>query len=154
MSNSRTGGWGNGDRVRLPWRVLLAEDDEDLRALIKAALATDGYEVTDVADGAEVLDRLQDSISCPLTLPDVIVMDVIMPGYSGLGVLTALRRANWTTPVIMMSAMEEPSISDKARALGATAFFKKPFDMSALRTAVVNASISGRGSRPVEDTGR
>ena len=132
---------------RLPWRVLLAEDDPDLRALIRSALARDGYEVVAVEDGAEVLDSLQQAISCPLTLPDVIVMDVIMPGYSGLGVLAALRRANWTTPVIMMSAMSEPSISDKARALGAIAFFKKPFNIDDLRTAVVNASICGAAAR-------
>ncbi len=150
MSNSGTGGaWGKNQHVRLPWHVLVAEDDPDLRALITSALSSDGYEVVDVADGSEALDRLQEAISCPLMLPDVIIMDVIMPGYSGLGVLTALRRASWTTPIIMMSAMDEPSISEKARALGASAFFKKPFNMDDLRTAVVNASICGRGSPPI-----
>lgn len=155
MSGGTGDGFGRGpisERPRLPWRVLLAEDDPDLRALIRAALSHDGYEVVDVADGAEVLDRLQNAIDCPLTLPDVIVMDVIMPGYSGLGVLTALRRASWTTPVIMMSAIDEPSIAEKARVLGATAFFKKPFKIDDLRTAVVNASISGRGAWPVGET--
>lgn len=151
-------GWGNepGERdgIKLPWRVLLAEDDPDMRELIKAALTQDGYEVMDVNDGSAVLDCLQEAVSCPMNMPDVIVMDVIMPGYSGLGVLTALRRASWDTPVIMMSAIEEPSISDRARVLGASAFFKKPFAMDDLRMAVVNASISARGSRAAHRVGR
>lgn len=147
MSNFKTA--GDNNHVRVPWRVLVAEDDPDLRDFIASALSNDGYEVVDVADGAEALDRLQEAISCPLMLPDVIVMDVLMPGYSGLGVLTALRRASWTTPVILMSAMNERTISEKARALGATAFLKKPFNMDDLRTAVVNAFI-GRASPRVE----
>ncbi len=142
MTTSRTG--GSDGRVRLPWRVLLAEDDCDLRALIRDTLSGDGYEVIDVADGAEVLGRLKDAISCPLKMPDVIVMDITMPGYSGLGVLTALRRARWNTPVIMMTALDHPAIPEKARILGATAFFKKPFRMSDLRHAIVSAAIAAK----------
>jgi len=52
----------------------------------------------------------------------------------------------------MMSAIEEPGISDKARTLGATAFFKKPFDLNDLRMAVVNASISRRGGKNAHGT--
>jgi CheY-like chemotaxis protein len=147
------GGDGERSRMRAPSRVLLAEDDPDMRLLIRNALSKDGYEVVEAADGMELLDKLQEALSFPLTMPDVIVMDVIMPRYSGLGVLTALRRANWFTPVIIMSAIGEDSILQKAKDLGAVAFFKKPFDINDLRTAVINASINNIRAKSIESTG-
>lgn len=134
-----------------PIRIFVAEDDSDLRALMARALRRDGYEVIESADGLELLDCLQDALAMPLSMPDVIITDVMMPRYSGLGVLRALRRANWFTPVIVVSALGEKHL-EQARELGATAFLKKPFDLDALRTAVVNASLAGLRARNVPDT--
>jgi DNA-binding response OmpR family regulator len=128
--------------ARAPTRVFVAEDDPDMRSLIKQALIKDGYEVGEAVDGVDLLDMLQKALALPLMRPDVIVMDVIMPRHSGFGVLAALRRANWKTPVIMMSAIGEESICRKAKELGAAAFLKKPFDMDDLRTAVLSASMT------------
>ena len=125
-----------------PARVLLAEDDPDMNALVSAVLENDGYEVIGTSDGLQMLERLQEAVDYPLTMPDIIVMDVIMPRYSGLGVLSALRRANLLTPVILMSAVADESIRQKARSLGASAFLQKPFDLNDLRNAVVNAALA------------
>jgi two-component system, response regulator, stage 0 sporulation protein F len=137
-------------RARAPSRVLLADDDPDLRMLLSAALTKDGYQVIEALDGVDLLDKLQDALSIPISMPDVIVMDVIMPGYSGLGVLTALRRANWFTPVIVISAINDASIRQRAKDLGATAFFKKPFDVDDLRTAVINASLTSQRAKAID----
>ena len=127
-------------------RVFVAEDDADLRLLIGMALRRDGYEVIEAADGLELLDCLQDALTFPLNMPDVIITDVMMPRYSGLGVLRALRRAKWFTPVIVVSATGQKNL-EQARELGATAFLKKPFNIDDLRTAVVNASLAGIRAR-------
>jgi DNA-binding response OmpR family regulator len=136
--------------ARAPSRVLLAEDDADLRDILAEALVKDGYEVMCACDGLEMLERLQDALELPLTMPDIIVMDFVMPRYSGLGVLSALRRANWFTPVIMMSGAADESVREKARVLGAAAFLRKPFDIDDLRTAVVNAALLSARAKAVD----
>jgi len=148
--------WTSGDptedaaphsrRDTRPTRIFVAEDDADLRALIAQSLRRDGYEVVEAADGLELLDCLQDALSFPLDMPDVIITDVMMPRYSGLGVLRALRRAKWFTPVIVVSATAEKSL-EQARELGATAFLKKPFAIDALRVAVANATLASIRAR-------
>ena len=112
-----------------------------MRDLVRCALVKDGYDVVCAGDGLEMLERLEEVLELPEAMPDVIVMDLRMPRYSGLGVLSALRRANLHMPVIMMSAAADDAVCQKARALGAAAFLHKPFDMDDLRTAVVNAGV-------------
>ncbi len=156
MSELKWYDWSLGERVGRSepmlrkvrkTRVFLADDDEDLRLLIGRSLRSDGYEVIEASNGLELLDRLQDALSeIPLSMPEVIITDVLMPQYTGLGVLKALRRANWFTPVIVVSAHDEPHAT-QAKELGAVAFLKKPFDLDDLRTAVVNASLASLRAR-------
>ena len=146
--NAAEGDGAPSSKSARPARIFVAEDDPDLRALMSRALRRDGYEVIEASDGLELLDCLQDALALPLSMPDVIITDVMMPRYTGLGVLRALRRANWFTPVIVVSALGEKHL-EQARELGATAFLKKPFDLDDLRTAVVNASLAGIRARNV-----
>jgi DNA-binding response OmpR family regulator len=125
---------------RRPLRVFVAEDDEDMRALIAQTLQHDGYEVISSRDGQQLLERLQDAMAAPLSMPDVVITDILMPRYSGLGILSAMRQAGWETPVIILSALKEEDVGARARALGATAFFRKPFDMNDLRTAILSVA--------------
>ena len=124
------------DRRRL---VLVADDDDDLRALIAATLRRDDYEVIEASNGAELLERLNTAIESPNKRPEMIISDVRMPILSGLGVLSALRRAHVSMPVILITVFADTSIRTVAERLGATGVLKKPFDMDDLRTAVVNA---------------
>ena len=71
-----------------------------------------------------------------LEMPDLIVMDVLMPHLSGLGVLTALQGAGLETPVIMMTGFAHSSVVERAKRLGATTVLQKPFDVDDLRSAV------------------
>src|SRR5688500_5273876 len=91
-------------------RVFIAEDDPDQRALIEHALAKDGYEVIEANDGLELLDRLQDALETPIDMPDLIITDIVMPMFSGMAILEALRHSNWVTPVIIVSARHDEEL--------------------------------------------
>ncbi len=129
--------WRRLDPEQAP-RILLAEDDDEMRRLLEVELRADGHVVFSVRDGTEMLEVLSDASRLPFTAPDVIVMDVRMPGYSGLHVLAALRAAEWTTPVILITAFGEPRLHEQAAKLGASVVFNKPFDVDDLRTALLH----------------
>jgi CheY-like chemotaxis protein len=127
---------------RRPLRVILAEDDTEVRLLLAHALRKDGHVVLEVASGGELIDLL-----CVLALdpaeggmPDVVVSDIRMPGKSGLDVLDALRGVWRHTPFVLTTGFGDPATHTRARAMGAFAVFDKPFDIDDLRTVVLNAS--------------
>jgi DNA-binding response OmpR family regulator len=121
-------------------RVLLAEDDDELRELLASTLTKDGYEVIQVADGTGLFDYLsavhiREGHAEPI---DLIVTDIQMPGWTGLQVLQSIRERDWATPVILITGFGNREVHKEASRLGATAFFDKPFDVDDLRTAVLN----------------
>jgi DNA-binding response OmpR family regulator len=83
--------------ARASGRVLIGEDDLPLLELLNDFLTGQGYEVIAVATGPQVLAAVS------TFQPDVIVVDMVMPGLSGIDVLAALRRAGVTVPVILIS---------------------------------------------------
>lgn len=120
-------------------RVFLAEDDEDLRALIALALETDGYEVVQASDGVQlqrlVREQLLEGGRRP---PAIIISDILMPGESGLDVLASIREAHKALPVVIITALTDKDEHQRAVDLGASAVFKKPFEVHDLRMAVLN----------------
>lgn len=122
--------------------VLVADDDDDLRALVASTLRADGYDVVEASDGADLLDRLEDALQDPRSRPDVVVTDIMMPRLSGLGVLDALRRAQLHFPVILMTVLADESIHIVAKRLGAIGVLRKPFDVNDLKTAIMNACVA------------
>jgi len=117
--------------------IFVADDDADMRAFLAEQLRADGHEVSELRNGFELLQRLREVCSSPLRWPDAIVSDVRMPGHSGLEVLAALRRAGWTTPVILITAFGDRRLHDRAREFGAAALLDKPFDIDELRTVLL-----------------
>jgi CheY-like chemotaxis protein len=141
------GGTMSGPSERPQLTVLVADDDEDLRSLVVEALRADGYRVIEAHDGAELLDHLRAGLTDSAPHPDVVVTDVLMPKLSGLGVLDALRRAQWNVPVILMTVMGDGSVHTLARRLGAVRVLRKPLDIDDLRTAVLDAGVAFAGQR-------
>ncbi len=123
-------------------RVLVADDDDDLRAFVFHALQSDAYEVDQARDGAELLVRLEQALDDPQKRPDVVLTDVMMPGLSGLGVLEALKRARLRFPVVLMTVLKDDSVHVVAKRLGAVGVLKKPIDLDNLRTALMNARVA------------
>jgi|HubBroStandDraft_1064217.scaffolds.fasta_scaffold92994_2 CheY-like chemotaxis protein len=127
-------------RPPTPLRVLVADDDEDMRALVTATLQADGCSTVEARDGQELLDLLSNALARKDLRPDVVVADVKMPGLSGLGVLAALRGTKSELPVILMTVLTDESIETVAKRLGAVGILRKPFDPDDLVTAVRNAT--------------
>jgi two-component system response regulator (stage 0 sporulation protein F) len=118
-------------------RVLLAEDHPLMRHMLCATLLREGYEVIEVEDGpalirALILGLLADRARAP----DLIISDVRMPGLTGLEVLARLRREDWKTPVILMTAFGDQELHAQAARLGAARVLDKPFELEELRAAV------------------
>jgi DNA-binding response OmpR family regulator len=120
-----------------PPRILVAEDDSDMRRLVVEALRRDGYDVISVKDGGRLLVTLAHEFvdESGTGLADLLVSDVRMPVCSGLQILEQLRAARWRTPVILMTAFGDSFMREHALELGAV-LFDKPFDLDDLRTAV------------------
>lgn len=122
-------------------RVLVAEDDPTLRGMIAVALRRAGCEVVEVTDGAALLATLEARArgGDPEGF-QVIVSDVRMPHCSGIEVLSALRRAERTTPVILITGYDTEALYAEACELGAVAVLDKPIDLDQLRAAVLRAA--------------
>lgn len=118
-------------------RVLLAEDDEEMRSLLAACLEQDGHAVDQVADGTALLDTFEALRTGTATAaPDLVVTDIQMPGCNGLGAVAQLRQWNRTLPVIIITAFGDARIHQRAGELGVARVLDKPFDLADLLTAV------------------
>jgi two-component system response regulator MprA len=102
-------------------RVLVVDDDPPLQRMLARTLSAEGFSVAVAADGGAALAAVERS------LPDVIVLDVAMPGMDGLAVCRRLRAKGMTTPVLMLTARD--AVPDRVRGLqaGADDYLVKPF---------------------------
>ena len=127
-----------------PARVLLIDDCSDNRFIVEAYLE-DLSIVLHYAETAAI--GIEDFEASPF---DLVLMDVLMPHYSGLRILYELRQAQWNTPVIMMTGLPHEAVLERAMELGAIAVLTKPFRVDDLRTAVLKASRSVGHTRSTE----
>lgn len=106
--------------------VLLAEDDRGVRESLARALQFEGYDVVMAPDGLEAVDRAKSDV------PDIIILDVMMPYLDGLGVARSLRTEGNPTPILMLTARTE--IGDRVAGLdaGADDYLVKPFALDEL----------------------
>lgn len=135
-------------------RVLVAEDDAELRQLLTTTLRKGGFDVLEAADGTALLDRVGDVLmhDHDLSRIDVIVSDIRMPGWSGLDVLAGLVHANCRVPVVLITGYADSGTRETAAKLGAKAFLQKPVDMDDLCTVVVEV-LMGDWAEPVQRAG-
>ena len=105
-------------------RVLVIDDEPDVRWLIRMSLERAGHEVLDAEDG------LRGIALAMKQRPEVIVLDLMMPVMDGYGVLAELAKHGRTAsvPVVVLSAKAIPDEADRATAAGARRFLEKPFD--------------------------
>jgi DNA-binding response OmpR family regulator len=124
VTRARAGGPGRrrGDTLGcVPARVLLVEDDATVRDVVTRYLGEAGYEVTQAADGRAGLQSAQDRV------PDVVVLDLMLPGMHGLDVCRALRAAHGRLPILMLTALGEERDRVRGLELGADDYLTKPF---------------------------
>jgi DNA-binding NtrC family response regulator len=111
--------------------ILIIDDEEIIRALLRSALEAAGYEVTEAANGREGLELFRHR---PM---DLVITDIVMPELNGLDMLLELTREFLEAKVIAISgAGGEKNVLDVARLLGARQTFEKPFSLPHLLGAV------------------
>src|SRR5215218_4082213 len=114
--------------------VLIVDDEPNIRRMVGALLAAEGYEVRDAADGASGLARAIEAE------PDVLLLDLMMPGeLDGLATLARVREATPDVPVVMMSGRAGLSDAVKATKLGAFNFLEKPLSPEGVLLALSSA---------------
>ena len=112
--------------------VLLIEDEPNIIVAISFILQRAGWRVKTHSDGSTAFDAVKRES------PDVIVLDVMLPGRSGFDILTDVRadEAQGATPVLMLTAKGQTKDRERAKALGATQFMTKPFANQEVLAAV------------------
>jgi two-component system phosphate regulon response regulator PhoB len=113
-------------------RVLIVDDDPELRLLARRALDKDGHSIREATDGAQGLERIAD------WRPDLVVLDLVMPEMDGLEVLRRLRSepATKRLPVLVLTAHGDETSTRAGFDLGATDYLTKPFSMPQLAARV------------------
>ncbi|HZN40041.1 MAG TPA: response regulator transcription factor [Planctomycetota bacterium] len=114
----------------MTFQILLVEDDRAIRTVLRDALQNDGHDVTTAADGDEALAVLRARTF------DLLVLDVLLPGPSGLEILQVVRKKDQRTPVLLLTARSSEGDKVLGLELGADDYVTKPFSLRELRTRV------------------
>lgn len=124
-------------------RLLIVEDDRNLRGFLRKAFREEGYSVDEAASGDEGLEA---AFRAPY---DCVVLDVMLPGRSGLDVLDELRGRGVATPILLLTARNEPPHRVRGLERGADDYLGKPFDLAELMARV--QALVRRSRMRVED---
>ncbi len=127
-------------------RVLIVEDEKQIVDILRFNLAREGYEIITAADGPEGLKK---ALSAS---PDLVLLDIMLPGMDGFEVCRALRETDRLTPVIMLTAREEESDKVLGLEIGADDYITKPFSIKEL-LARVKANIRRTSREAPRDNG-
>jgi DNA-binding response OmpR family regulator len=130
-------------------RILLVEDEANILEAIGFILSRDGWDVRGHGKGETALDEIA------RVNPDVLVLDVMLPGRSGLEILRELRAGPGTRdlPVLLLTAKGQARDREQAMALGANAYLTKPFSNDEL-VATVRGLVNGHAAEPVPGRAR
>jgi two-component system response regulator AtoC len=119
------------DDAASPPRVLVVDDAEGIRAFLANLLELEGYEVDTAEDGRSALALLEGGAA-----PDVILLDVMLPGIDGIETLRRIRAFDASMPVVMLSVIGKASTIVEAMQLGAADYLNKPFEEAILRATL------------------
>jgi len=115
-------------------KVLVIDDQVGIRALLTEVFTVLGYEVIEAGNGSEGLEVMDKR------KPDIILLDMKMPGLSGIETLRLIRARNHHVPIILVTAYQENDMMAEAEKLGVTARLVKPFDIEELQRIVRRVS--------------
>lgn len=111
-------------------RILLADDEEALRELLREQLSAQGYAIDEAQDGVEAVEKLQQNSY------HLAILDINMPRKNGLDVLRHIREQNLPVRVIMLTGRLGFSVGSESMLLGADEYITKPFDLDYLEMAI------------------
>ena len=122
-------------------RILVVDDDDSVISVMQQFFATAGYRVEFAQHGGDALTLVQHDP------PDLVLLDLMMPGMNGVEVLQRILALRATLPVIIVTARADATLAEQTRALGAFAYVTKPFEFAYLARIVHLAlTRSGEGA--------
>lgn len=124
-----------------PLRVLVLDDDAELRELIADRLREDGAEVVQAADAIEAFEAIGNGLmEQPMRYFDLVIVDVTKPSGGGLELVWTLRQTDYPVPVVLTSGYVDEATRARARTLEAAVLLDKPFDLERLHAIVQNVT--------------
>lgn len=133
-----------------PLRILVVDDEPAIRRYLKTSLTAQGYAVRDAEDGPAALAALKQEV------PDVMVLDLGMPGMDGFEVIESVRDAGTTLPIIVLSVRDDEAGKVRALDLGADDYVTKPFGIEELLArirAALRHRLQREGEKPLFKSG-
>jgi DNA-binding response OmpR family regulator len=126
-------------------KILVVDDEREILDLLTDHLEDEGYAVSQAVDGEQALEGARREP------PDLVLLDITIPGVNGLEVLRRLRRDHPRIPVIMITGIEDEALARSTLKMGAFDYVQKPFDpyrLSALVLAAIGAAFDSRREDP------
>jgi len=111
-------------------KILIAEDDSLILKTMELCLKRVGYEIISCADGLDAMEKIQSM------KPDLIIVDIMLPYFSGLEIVGKVKQDENAVPVIVISAMGQQAVVDEALKLGADEYISKPFNLKLLESHI------------------
>ena len=113
-------------------KILLADDEEDIKVIVQLYLENNGYEVITAFDGLDAVEKTKEM------KPDLILMDIMMPIIDGVEVTRQLKSLEETKdiPVVMLTAAAQSAMVERAIKAGAADYISKPFDPEHLKSVI------------------
>jgi FixJ family two-component response regulator len=121
--------------------IAVVDDEEPVRKALRRLIVAAGNDCETFASGADFLASLEDHE------PDCLLLDLHMPGLTGLDVQACLARVEPRIPIVIITGQDQPEMRRRALAAGAAAYLLKPVDEETLFAAIVSALSSTPGSR-------
>jgi len=122
-------------------KVLIVDDEETIRALLRKSLQKAGYSIAEAADAVEALEKLK------TFNPHVVLLDIVMPGIAGNDLLETIKELKPATQIIMVTALDREAVKNESFFKGAFDFIAKPIDRDYLLSAVKRA-LAYRKNQP------
>ena len=123
-------------------RILVVEDDEEMRSLLKDFIEAEGFEIDSVGNGSEAFRILVRELF------DLVITDIRMPGLTGLDILPGIKKLQPEAPIIVITAFGSEEVHRRAIERGATAYLEKPLHFHELKTMIheiISSKAKNRG---------
>jgi two-component system response regulator VicR len=120
-------------------KILIAEDDSLILKTMELCLKKDGYEIICCMDGLSAMEKIEQHH------PDLIIVDIMLPYFSGLEIVGKVKQNENATPIIVISAMGQQDVVEEALKLGADQYISKPFNIRSLTdhiTRLTNMAVT------------
>ena len=126
--------------------IIVVDDDNSVRRALTEILKNEGWEITSAADGTTAL-----SITARRTF-DLMFLDIMMPGYNGLEVITLMQAARPDMPIVAISALSDQDIINQALVLGAKEYVRKPFSPKQIAEIADRIVLGGNDTNQTDET--